>query len=474
MNILYIAAEATPFIKTGGLADVAGSLPKAIKNQGHDIRLVLPLHGPIYEKYISELKSLGSFEVDLIKKTVDIEVFYLDYQDLDCYFIANKEFFDRNELYGYEDDDLRYLLFSKASVLLLEFLDFKADIIHANDWHSGLAILYQDYFARKKDFYKDTKSLYTIHNIIYQGTFDNSMLDYMEADFVNTYRDSLNFYGKVSFMKAGIINSTAFNTVSKTYANEIKQKEFAYGLEEVINANKDKLSGIINGIDYEKYNPKTDMRIKSNYDVHSIDKKLANKTYLQKLYNLEVNKDIPLIGMVTRLAPMKGMDLLFEVFDQLIQEDVQFILLGTGDANYENILRDYQNKYPNKVAARLYFSDQESTLIYAGSDLYMMPSLTEPCGISQLIAMRYGSIPIVTETGGLEDTVHAYNKYTGEGNGFSFYDKRPEVLLETIKRAIETYKSKDEFIKLIKKAMDSKYDWENSSKEYIKLYRSLL
>lgn len=474
MNILYIAAEATPFIKTGGLADVAGSLPKAIKNQGHDIRLVLPLHGKIYEKYIDKLKSLGSFEVDLIKKTVDIEVFYFNHQGLAFYFLANKEFFDRDELYGYEDDDLRYLLFSKASVLLLEFLDFKADILHANDWHSGLSILYQDYFSRKKDFYKDTKSLYTIHNIIYQGTFDNSILDYMDADLVNIYRDSLDFYGRVSFMKAGIINSTAFNTVSKTYANEIKQKEFAYGLEEVINAHKDKLSGIINGIDYDKYNPKTDIRIKSNYDVHSIDKKLANKTFLQKLYNLEVNKDIPLIGMVTRLAPMKGMDLLFEIFDQLMHEDVQFVLLGTGDVNYENILRDYQNKYPNKVAARLYFSDQESNSIYAGSDFYMMPSLTEPCGISQLIAMRYGSIPIVTETGGLEDTVHAYNKYTGEGNGFSFYDKKPEVLLETTKRAIETYKNKDEFIRLIKNAMNSKYDWENSSKEYIKLYRSLL
>lgn len=473
MNILYIAAEATPFIKTGGLADVAGSLPKAIKNQGHDIRLVLPLHGQIYEKYIDKLESLGSFEVDLIKKTVDVEVFYFNHQGLECYFLANKEFFDRIDLYGYEDDDLRYLLFSKASVLLLEFIDFKANILHANDWHSGLSIVYQDYFLKKKDFYKDTKSLYTIHNIIYQGTFDNMILDYMEADLLNIYRESLDFYGKVSFMKAGIINSTAFNTVSKTYANEIKQKEYAYGLEEVINNNKDKLSGIINGIDYEKYNPKTDMRIESNYDVDSIDKKLANKTHLQKLYNLEVNEDIPLIGMVTRLAHMKGMDLLFEVFDQLMQEDVQFVLLGTGEANYENILRDYQNKYPKKVAARLYFSDQEANSIYAGSDLYMMPSITEPCGISQLIAMRYGTIPIVTETGGLEDTVHAYNKYTGEGNGFSFYDKKPEVLLETTKRAIETYKNKEKFIELIKNAMNSKYDWENSSKEYIQLYRSL-
>lgn len=473
MNILYIAAEATPFIKTGGLADVAGSLPKAIKNQGHDIRLVLPLHGQIYEKYIDKLESLGSYEVDLIKRTVDIEVFYYNYQGLECYFLANKEFFDRNDLYGYEDDDLRYLLFSKASVLLLEFLDFKADILHANDWHSGLAILYQDYFARIKDFYKDTKSLYTIHNIIYQGTFNDVILDYMETDLVNIYKESLDFYGKISFMKAGIINSTAFNTVSKTYANEIKHKEYAYGLEEVINTHKDKLSGIINGIDYEKYNPKTDMRIESNYDVNSIDKKLANKTYLQKLYNLEVNKDIPLIGMVTRLAPMKGMDLLFEAFDQLMKEDVQFVLLGTGEANYENILRDYQNKYPKKVAARLYFSDQEANAIYAGSDLYMMPSITEPCGISQLIAMRYGAIPIVTETGGLEDTVHAYNKYTDEGNGFSFYDKNPQILLEATKRAIETYKNKEEFIGLIKNAMNSKYDWENSSNEYIQLYRSL-
>ncbi|WP_103980829.1 glycogen synthase [Helcococcus massiliensis] len=473
MNILYIAAEATPFIKTGGLADVAGSLPKAINNQGHDIRLVLPLHGQIYEKYIDKLESLGSFEVDLIKKTVDVEVFHFNNQGLECYFLANKEFFDRNDLYGYEDDDLRYLLFSKASVLLLEFLDFKADILHANDWHSGLAILYQDYFARIKDFYKNTKSLYTIHNIIYQGTFDDIILGYMEMDLLNIYRESLDFYGKVSFMKAGIINSTAFNTVSKTYANEIKHKEYAYGLEEVINTHKDKLSGIINGIDYVKYNPKTDMRIESNYDVNSIDKKLANKTYLQKLYNLEVNKDIPLIGMVTRLAHMKGMDLLFEAFDQLIQEDVQFVLLGTGEANYENILRDYQNKYPKNVAARLYFSDQEANAIYAGSDLYMMPSITEPCGISQLIAMRYGAIPIVTETGGLEDTVHAYNKYTGEGNGFSFYDKKPDVLLETTKRAIETYRNKEEFIGLIKNAMNSKYDWENSSKEYIQLYRSL-
>lgn len=473
MNILYIAAEATPFIKTGGLADVASSLPKAIKNQGHDIRLVLPLHGKIYEKYFHELKSLGSFKVDLIKKTADIEVYYYNYEGLDCYFLTNEEYFIRDKLYGFDDDNIRYLLFSKACVLLLKFIDFKVDILHANDWHTGIATLYIDYLAHKNDFYSKTKTLYTIHNIIYQGNFDKSILDYFEADLAEKYYDSLEFYGRISFMKAGIINSTAFNTVSKTYAEEIKQAEYGYGLEAVIKSNENKLFGIINGIDYEKYDPKNDKLIAYNYDINCLEKKIENKLYLQNLYKLEVNKDVPLIGMVTRLAPMKGFGLLFEIFDSLLQENVQFVFLGTGESNYEQILRYYEGKYPNKVSARLYFSEEEANLIYAGSDLYMMPSITEPCGISQLIAMRYGTIPIVTETGGLKDTVLAYNKYTSTGNGFSFYDKKSSVLLDITKKAIETYNNKEEFTKLIRNAMNSKYDWENSSKDYIKLYRSL-
>lgn len=474
MNILYITAEATPFVKTGGLADVAGSLPKAIKQHGHDIRVVLPLHSKIDKKYREKMKYIGYYYVDIAWMHRYCGVFELEHDGVTFYFLDNESYFNREQLYGEFDDAERYIFFSKAVVVLAKYLDFKVDVINANDWHTGLVPVYVNDFRNGDDFYKDTKTLYTIHNIKYQGIFDPAVFAMTGLDVGYMNYNDLEFHNAISFMKGGIVHSTKFNTVSKTYAENIKTSFYGEGLEDVINYHSYKLSGIVNGIDFDVWNPKTDNSITTNYTIRSINRKSKNKTELQKKYGLPIDPNIPMIGMVTRLTSMKGLDLLRFILDELLQENMQFVVLGTGDYEYEEMLKYFEYKYPDKVAARMYFSSEEANMIYASSDLYMMPSISEPCGISQLIAMRYGSIPIVRETGGLKDTVEPYNIYTDEGTGFTFANINAHELLFKTKEAVSLYiNEREKFNKIIKNAMSKKFNWDQSSKDYIKLYKSL-
>ena len=473
MKILYVTSEATPFIKSGGLADVAGSLPQGIKKEGHDIRVVLPLYSDIDEEYKKGLKKATSFNIELGWRSQYVGVMEKKHNGIHYYFIDNEYYFKRDGLYGYFDDGERFIFFSKAVAMMIKYLKFKAEIVHANDWHTGLVPLYIEDFAKGDRLYEKIKTVFTIHNLRYQGIFDYKILSQiggLSEDYFN--EDGLKYYEAVNLMKAGIVYSDRLTTVSQTYAEEIKTEFFGENLDGIIRKHDYKLSGIVNGIDYEVYNPEKDKKIEKNYNFKTIKDKKENKRALQKLYGLK-KKDVPLLGMVTRLVDMKGLDLLSHIMEELMQEDLQLVVLGTGDWKYEEMLDYFQSKYPDKIASRLYFSEEESHKIYAGADIFLMPSMIEPCGISQLIAMRYGTIPVVRKTGGLKDTVIPYNKYDGSGTGFSFLNFNAHEFLFTIKDAAKLYEDKDKWETLIKQAMDRKNDWETSSKEYIQLYQGL-
>lgn len=473
MKILYVAAEVAPFIKTGGLADVAGSLPQEIKKLGHDIRVVLPLHSKIKEEYQIQMKKIGEYYVDLNWRRQYVGILTLVKDDITYYFLDNKYYFDRHNIYGEMDDGERYAYFSKAVTLLPKEIDFKPDVVHSNDWHSALVNLFIYEFNKGDSYYENIKKIFTIHNLKYQGVFPPSVLgEVMGVSNEYFEESSLRFYDSINYMKAGIVYSDKFNTVSNSYAMEIKDSFFGEGLENVLSYYGYKLSGIINGIDYNVYNPKTDEMIVKNYDFKTIAKKVENKLFLQKEYNLEVNKDIPMIGIITRLSDMKGIDLIAHILDELLQENIQVVVLGSGEEEYENMFRYFAYKYPNKLVANIFFNEDLAHKIYAASDIFLMPSKVEPCGLSQLIALKYGSIPIVREVGGLKDTIIPFNKFTQKGTGFSFKNFNAHELLFQIKEALHLYNNeKSVFNKIIKQAMSADHSWKVSALEYIKLYK---
>ncbi|QQK07103.1 glycogen synthase GlgA [Miniphocaeibacter halophilus] len=475
MNILYCTSEAVPFIKTGGLADVAGSLPLEMKRQGHDIRVVLPLYGKIPLEYKSEMNYIGYFYVDLGNAHEYAGVMELEHEGVKFYFIDNERYFNRSKIYGEGDDGERFLFFSKACVQLPKVIGFKPNIIHSNDWHTAMVNVYIKDFARGDSYYWDIKAVYTIHNLKYQGVFPADILRVagLSPEYFND--EALKFYDAVNFMKGGIVFSDYFTTVSKNYANEIKYDYFGEGLDGVIRKHEYKLKGIVNGIDYDEWNPKKDKYLSKNYDLKTIDKKIENKREIQRIFGLEIRDDVPMFAMVSRLVEMKGLELVCYIMDELLySEDIQVVILGTGDEKYENAFRYFEYRYPDKLRARIYYNNEEAHLIYSGADFLLMPSLAEPCGISQLIAMRYGTIPIVRETGGLKDTVKPYNEFTGEGTGFSFSNINAHDLLYTIRQAIRFYYDEKSMKNIVTSAMNEENNWEKSAKEYIELYEELV
>lgn len=472
MRVLYIASEAYPFIKTGGLADVAGSLPIALNAKGVDTRVVMPLYSKIDQKYKENMKFLGYYYVDLDWRHQYTGVFELVHEGTVFYFIDNEQYFGRYNLYGETDDGERFIYFSKAVALLPKFLDFKPDIVHSNDWHSAMVNVFVKDFAKGDDYYRNIKLLFTIHNLKYQGLFPPTLLQLAGLSPEYFSEDGLKFYDVINFMKGGIVFSDAFNTVSGSYALEIKNSYFGETLDGVIRRYEYKLSGIVNGIDYDVWNPETDSFIDFNYSAKDLNGKYKNKKVIQEMFGLPQREDVPIISIISRLVEMKGIDLVSYILDELLQEDVQFIVLGTGDKKYEDMLRYFEWKYPDKLAARIYYNNDESHKIYAGSDFLLMPSLSEPCGVSQLIAMRYGTVPIVREAGGLKDTVIPYSEFNNEGTGFSFANINAHDMLFTIRRALSYYHS-GEFETIIRNAMNEQNNWEESSNAYIELYKRI-
>lgn len=473
-KILYVAAEVAPFLKTGGLADVAGSLPKALLKRGLDCRVVMPKFSQIAKEYTEQMKKIGEFWIDLGWKHEYCGILTLQYEGVTIYFLENDYYFDRKAPYGELDDGERFIFFSKGVTRLPKVLGWDVDVIHANDWHSALVPVFVNDYRTGDPFYKDVRTVFTIHNLKYQGQFAPETFYWtnLSGYYMSDY--DLKFYDSINFLKGGLIHATRITTVSQSYAEEIQYPFFGEGLDGVIRAYADKLSGIVNGIDYDVWNPKTDAFLETNYDAAHVEKRLQNKRALQKKYGLPERDDVPLFAMVSRLNSMKGLDLLRFIFEEFLHNDVQFVVLGTGDAAYEEMFQYFSWKEPEKCVARLLYSEEEAHKIYGAADFLLMPSVSEPCGISQMIAMRYGAVPVVREAGGLRDTVEPYNRYDKTGCGFTFANINAHELLFCMLNAAGIYTNhRDDYRMLQQNGMQKKLDWEHSSEQYEALYRSL-
>lgn len=472
MKILFVASEAYPFIKTGGLGDVAYALPKTLRKLGVDIRVMIPKYEEIPSNYKTKMLDITSFSVQIGWRNQYCGLQYLEYDGIPFYFIDNEYYFKRARTYDFYDDGERYAYFCRAILESIEYMDdFVPDIIHCNDWHTGMVPVLLNEHYKKRSKLNHIKTLFTIHNLKYQGVFSKEILgDLLNLGEEYFDENKLKYFDGISFMKSAINFSDIITTVSKTYVEEIKQPFYGEGLDGLLDSENHKLYGVTNGIDYDTFNPKFDKEIYFNYDKDSIENKFKNKIELQKSLNLPVNKNIPIIGIVSRLVKQKGLDLIACIIEQLLCLDIQLIVLGTGEDDYQDLFEYYSSIYPSRLSSNIYFSNSLAKKIYAGSDMFLMPSLFEPCGIGQLISLRYGTVPIVRETGGLKDTVTPYNEFMEDGVGFSFKNYNAHEMLNTINYALKIYTNKDKWNKLIKRGMSQDNSWKHSANRYKELY----
>lgn len=472
MKILFTASEAYPFIKTGGLGDVAYALPKALTDAGTDIRVILPKYISIPDSYKNKMITIATFNVQVGWRNQYCGLQYLEYNGVKFYFIDNEYYFRRDGCYGYYDDGERFCFFSKAVLEAINHMgDFMPDIIHCNDWHTAIIPVL---LRAQHENLSHIKTIFTIHNLRYQGVFSKNVLsELLNLDDYYYDEERLKYYDAVSFMKGAINYADLITTVSRTYAEEIRHPFYGEGLHGLL-ASKNNMIGIVNGIDYDLFNPETDKNIYRNYSVKNIEDKAFNKLSLQKDLGLPEDKNIPMIGIVSRLVQQKGLDLIACVLNDILQLNVQLVVLGTGDPEYENLIKHAAWSNPEKVSANIFFDNSLAQKIYAASDIFLMPSLFEPCGIGQLIAQRYGSLPVVRETGGLKDTVLPFNEYSGTGNGFSFTNYNAHDMLYTIKRAVYFYESKNLWKHIVENAMALDNSWKASADKYMEAYKKLM
>ncbi|MEG1504325.1 MAG: glycogen synthase GlgA [Enterococcus sp.] len=475
MRTLFVAAECAPFFKTGGLGDVAGALPKALKEKGTEIKVVLPYFTKIADQYKEQIQDLFSYEVNVGWRKQYCGVKYLSLKGIDYYFLDNLYYFDRPDLYGYYDDGERFAFFQLAVIELMEKINFIPDVMHLNDYHTAFIPFLLKEKYRWIQAFDSIHTVLTIHNIEFQGQYDQGVLGDLFGMGNERYEDgTVRFNDCVNFMKAGILYADRVTTVSPSYAEEIKTAEFGAGLDVILRMESGKLSGIVNGIDYEMFDPAKDPALFENYDAKHLAKKIENKVQLQKHLGLPVNADIPLVGIVSRLTYQKGFHLLLEEMENLMQFDVQLVVIGTGDPNFENQFRYFGEQYPEKTSINIAFDLSLAQKVYAGVDMFLMPSAFEPCGLSQMISMRYGTLPIVHEIGGLKDTVEPYNPITNKGTGFGFDNFQPFYLMNVLKQAIELYQNHSEiWQELMQQAMAKDFSWNESSQQYLALYQQL-
>ena len=475
MNILYVTSEAVPFCKTGGLADVAGSLPPSLAATGESVSVILPLYETVKDKWGEKLHFERWTNVRLAWREVYCGLFSFEYEGVTWYFIDNESYFRRRELYGHYDDGERFAFFSRAVTELLPSLPEKPDVVHCNDWQSALVPVYIRDEAVRNDFYKSIRTVITVHNIEYQGRYGRETVeDLFGLDSGWFDGGTLAFDGDVNLLKGAIVTADAVTAVSPTYAQELKCAYFAHGLETVMRMNEGKLYGVLNGIDMKRYDPAHDKALAATYSAGNLAGKKKDKAALQKLLGLQEKSDTPIIAMVTRLVSHKGLDLVCETLDAIMEKDVQFVVLGKGDAKYETFFEYARARYGARMAVHLGYSEELAMQIYAGADLFLMPSKSEPCGLSQMIAMRYGTLPIVRETGGLKDTVHAYEAWNGAGNGFSFADYNAGDMCHVVCEAIDLYhNNKPACAALRKRGMTADFSWTRSAKAYNDIYRSI-
>lgn len=489
LKVLFVATEAAPYVAVGGLGQVMFSLPKALKELGVDARLFIPKYGsldegkyPLTKTFLrlkvptdAEEQKQPQFLICNVKQHIPQENASTN---VPVYFLENREYYEkRANVYGYSDDPLRFTLLSRGALEFLKQSDWVPDIIHCNDWHTGALINFLKTKYKDEPKFSKIVTVFSIHNLYHQGIFDHRFVS--EVDFDDGKSPVASLFSqrlaKQNFMKRGIIYSDAIVAVSETYAQEILTKDYGEGLDDLLREERTKLFGILNGLDYDELNPKTDKHLITNFDVSSLSKRKDNKIHLQKEFNLEVSENIPIIGMVGRLDEQKGIDLLFPIIETLLTEfGIEFVMVGGGEPKYRSFFEELAKKFPKKVGTHLISDFALSRHIFAGSDMLLVPSKFEPCGITQMEGMRYGAIPIVRKTGGLADTVKDFNPETKTGQGFVFEKFSSYALLGAIVRALENFKYKKTWKELIRKAMTSDFSWEASAKKYLNLYQKLL
>lgn len=470
MKTLFVTSEAYPFLVSGGLGDVSGALPAALRSRFIGCRVVMPLYEDIKEELKNEMHFIGSLSVPVSWRRQYCGVFEAKYNGVIYYLLDNQYYFKRHGLYGYYDDAERFAFFSRAALEIIPLIGYKPDVIHCNDWQSALVPTYYHLFYAGRPGYENMKTVLTIHNIQYQGKYGEEILE----DVLGIPYDArclLENEGAVNILKGGIETAHAVTTVSPTYAREILDPWFSYGLDSILKERSWKLRGIINGIDVEVYNPETDPMIAANFSAETLSGKAQNKRALQEQLGLPQREDVPLIGIVSRLVSQKGLDLVKYALEEMMQWDVQFVILGSGDWAYESYFDEMAAKYPQKIGLKLGFIPALAHQIYAGADMFLMPSKFEPCGLAQLISLRYGTLPIVRETGGLKDTVLDCG---GEnGNGFTFQTYNGDDMKDAVHRAVMLYQNRDAWNEAVIRAMHCDHSWGQSAGEYAKLYKEL-
>ena len=469
MKVLFAASEAYPFAMSGGLADVAGALPKALRSRFVGCRVVMPLYGTVSEEMRSKMKFITHITVPVAWRRQYCGIFEAHIDGVIYYLLDNQYYFKRDTLYGHYDDAERFAFFSRAVLEIIPYIDFTPDIIHCNDWQTAMIPVYKDRFYHE-GIYKDIKTVFTIHNIQYQGKYGYELLgDVLGLSESDSHL--VEYESCVNLMKGGIECADRVTTVSRTYAEEILTPWFSHGLDEILKLRQYKLSGIVNGIDVDVYNPETDPLIYEEFSVDNLEGKAVNKAKLQEELGLPQKPNVPVIGIVSRLVGHKGFDLVKRVFEDILKADVQFAILGSGEWEFETFFYGMKEKYPDKVGLRLGFIPQLAHRIYAGADIFLMPSKSEPCGLAQMVALRYGTIPIVRETGGLKDTIQ--DSGDGKGNGFTFATYNAHDMLDAVWRSLAGYADREGWEILVKRAMYCDNSWKRSAGEYIKIYKEL-
>ncbi len=474
VKILFAVSECVPFVKSGGLADVAGALPKELKKLGFDVRVILPKYALIRDEYKRKMKKTAEFTVQLGWRNQYCGIEELEHDGIIHYFIDNQYYFFRSQMYGDYDDGEKFSFFNRAVLESIGHIGFFPDIIHSHDWHSGMIpfLLREQY--RHREGFEGIRSIFTIHNLQFQGVFPKEVMnDLLGLDDRYFNPGQLEYYGNINFMKAGLVASDKITTVSPTYREEIKTAYFGEGLDGVLRMRSADLEGIVNGIDYELYNPENDPFLSAPFSMENREPRSENKKAIQDQFGLPEESNVPLIAMVTRLTKQKGLELVRGVFHEIMATGAQLIVLGTGDREFEYFFSQMSSQYPSQCKVFIGFDEGIAHRIYAGADLFLMPSKFEPCGLSQLIAMRYGAVPIVRETGGLNDTVKSYNRENGEGNGFTFTNFNAHDMLYTIERALAFYKQQDVWNFLTRKVMELDFSWTRSAQMYQQLYEEL-
>lgn len=471
MKILYAASEALPFIASGGLADVAGSLPAALKKEGAECRVVMPLYGDIKPELREKMRYVTHFNVPLAWRNQYCGLFEAEANNVKYYLLDNEYYFKRSGIYGFYDDAERFVFFSKAILEMLTKIDYAPDIINCNDWQTAMVPVFLNVYYRSIEKFRGIRTVFTIHNIAYQGKYGMEIATDI-AGLPDYALPIVEYDHNVNMMKGAIDQSDVVSTVSPTYAEEILDSWFGFGLDRILREKRYKLCGILNGIDVKSYDPATDPEIYKNYTVKTVKDKGINKAELQKQMGLNVEPDKPLVAMVSRLVGMKGLDLVRYIFDSMIEEGIQFVVLGTGDYIYENFFAEMAARYPGTVAVRKGFVPDLARKIYAGADILLMPSKSEPCGLAQMVALRYGTIPIIRETGGLKDSIQDLG---GEnGNGYTFKTYNAHDMLGAVKRAVGLYRNPDLWQDAVCHAMECDFSWQRSAKKYMEMYQRVL